>query len=276
MEGHKHSDKSRLRFVCLRVWENPDMSCAWWAENVHQSLARCVCHCFTANPKPALMSSATASAAKRARVDADVSERKLLADAVNNISKSQVSFATAVDVLQTLNSSAIGDLDRAIAVKRQELQDVSDELDRKVKNGQLDKDQQIKEYGRRAALEILKQTGEVAVREDEYTALQTQLGSLQRKDQAEKDALAAQIKEKHNRKMQAALKAQELGFKATDAETKAVSQQQTREIESLKQQIVTLSGELRAQRELTQKVAEASRPQAVQYGGEYGQGGQRK
>jgi hypothetical protein len=95
------------------------------------------------------------------------SDRQRMAEALNKIVTTQSGFISAVDTFKQYNETVIGDLDRRIDVKRQEWRDLNEELDHKLKNGQLELEQKLKEYGRRAVIDILKQTNETVIGNDE-------------------------------------------------------------------------------------------------------------
>ena len=169
------------------------------------------------------------------------------------------------DSLKKLIDEYLNDLMIKINLKKEELAYLSEEYDNKKRTLEINLDLDIKKYGRDKALEILEETGEVAVCEEAYNKLKNDYNSLliRQKEEIEN---AVSLEHQRNTKSNAVLKqTMELKNKAEVATVEAKLEAQLTQIEILNNTINQMKEDLNEQRKLTKDVANASNKAQMYY-----------
>lgn len=169
------------------------------------------------------------------------------------------------DSLKKLIDEYLNDLMIKINLKKEELAYLSEEYDNKKRTLEINLDLDIKKYGRDKALEILEETGEIAVCEDEYNKLKDDYRNLLLKQKDEIES-AVSFEHQRNTKSNAVLKQTlELKNKAEVATVEAKLEAQLTQIEILNDTIKQMREDLNEQRKLTKDVANASNKAQMYY-----------
>lgn len=187
------------------------------------------------------------------------SERLQLAQSIAKITSTQDSFAKAVEQMKDFSTEMLKNLDLEIDTKREELQRLENEFNNRMKDEQIKAEQALREFKYRGALEILKETDEVAINSEELAQLREKVSSADQRLQGELEKLRKEEKSSAQAAMSAALTNMNLTHKAEIAKITAENEQRVNDIENFKNTISTLQKEITAQRELTRQVAESSR-----------------
>jgi hypothetical protein len=133
------------------------------------------------------------------------------------------------------------------------------------KNTQIDIKQKLAEFKLKACEDLAKESGMVLTKTEELNSLHqnmsktmTELETLRKSYDKEVDKVRADEKSKYVSLLENEKKILQLNANVTNAELKAQTDQQIKEIQVLKTQIETLKHELSEQRNLTKEVAQAS------------------
>lgn len=188
------------------------------------------------------------------------SERLELAKAISSMTTKQDAFIKAVENMKEFDEEALKKLDLEMDSRKQDLAELERNIERIKKNGQIEVDQFLAEYKYTAAKKILLEHKEEPIEKSTLDKLNNELEDLRENKQDEIVAMKLKEKEKSAKAMAAALKNADLKHKAEIAELGAENKQNKHEINSLQKTIDNLTKEVSCARELTQKVAEASRP----------------
>lgn len=169
------------------------------------------------------------------------------------------------DSLKKLIDEYLNDLMIKINLKKEELAYLREEYDNKRRTLEINLDLDIKKYGRDKALEILEESGEIAVCEDEYNKLKDDYRNLLLKQKDEIES-AVSFEHQRNTKSNAVLKQTlELKNKAEVATVEAKLEAQLTQIEILNDTIKQMREDLNEQRKLTKDVANASNKAQMYY-----------
>jgi polyhydroxyalkanoate synthesis regulator phasin len=183
----------------------------------------------------------------------------LLSKAINALATKQDAFIKAVESMEELKREEIVKYDLEIEAKQEELDKLEEQFKHKLKNKQIETDQQISEYQYEQAIKILKEREELPVGTAEFQRMKEELTHLRSDiDKRVTDAVAIE-KAEGKRSMQAAINNATLTHKADTAVLTATVDQLKKQIETLEAANEKLNGEIKAQRELTEAVANAGR-----------------
>ena len=193
----------------------------------------------------------------------------VVSTAIDKLTKIHETFATAStsssEAIQALIQNYLTDLTNRINLKREELEYLEEDFANKRRAGEIDIDLNIKQYGRDAAIRILKDSGEIPIGREDYENLKTSYNSLlETKDSEIK--LAVEAENKRNEKHVAILKQTlELKNRAEVATVEAKLEAQVQQIQLLNDTIAQMKDDLNEQRKLTKDVADASSKGAQMY-----------
>ena len=141
----------------------------------------------------------------------------------------------------------------------------SKHLQNELKNDQILIKQKLAEFKLKACDEVAKEINMVVIKSDEYTNLQqlltktsTELNDLKKSFDKECDKIRGEEKGKYNTHLENEKKMLKMASDVINADIKAQTEQQIKEIAVLKEQIANLKHELTEQRTLTKDVAQAS------------------
>ncbi len=179
--------------------------------------------------------------------------------AINSLTTKQDAFVKAIEALEQFKKEELVKFDLELEAKQDELKLLDEEFKHKLKNKQIECDQQFAEYSYKAAMELLKERDESSISNSELQRMREELSHL-RGDVAKKISDATESeKVESKRALSAAIGNANLTHKAETAVLTATVDQQKKEILNLTQTIENLKKEVAAQRDLTKEVAMASR-----------------
>lgn len=181
------------------------------------------------------------------------------AKAVNLLAGKMDGFMKAVEGLSAFEKEALNTFDLEVDAKNGELKQLSEDFQHERKRHKIETDQYLKEYRYDGAVNILDERGEVPVEQSSLDELRAQVQQLTAdRDEAVSRAITSE-QAKAKAGLSSAINMCNLKHQAEVAELKAVNNQQQIQSENLATTIENLKGEVRAQRELTQAVANAAR-----------------
>lgn len=188
-----------------------------------------------------------------------------LTKSINELKKSRDQHIASVEKCDQLISDFLEDISVTVEQKQKELDKLDREYETKATDLKIDLEQEFKADARTKALEVLEITGEIPVDKESYENLQSELSKL-KSDQ--KDLIDEAVKTERQSAAKSAeytKRTLELTHKAEVAKSEAAVDQLKDHVAVLESQIESLKGDIEKQRNLTQAVAEASRPQMQQY-----------
>jgi hypothetical protein len=196
---------------------------------------------------------------KKVEATTRVNPRLEFSKAIQALTTKQDAFVKAIEALEQFKKEELIKFDLELEAKQEELKLLDEEFKHKLKNKQIECDQQFAEYGYKTAMELLKERDETSIGNSELQRMKEELSHL-RGDVAKKisDAVEAE-KAESKRALSAAIGNATLTHKAETAVLTATVEQQKKEIASLNQTIANLTKDIAAQRDLTKEVAMASR-----------------
>ncbi len=194
---------------------------------------------------------------------------------LHNLEKAELAFADAVNEWKTISKESIVELDFTIEQRREEiqqlekhriekLQSVEDEVSQSKKRKRIDCDNDIAAYKRESALKILKDTGEIAISEDLFNQMKTELQTQKAKYEQELKDTAGSLTGKAKREQEIALRSLELEWQSKTATITAEVKQLKEQEKNYMKTIVMLEKQLDDQRQLTKEVAQAGSKGAIQ------------
>jgi hypothetical protein len=193
------------------------------------------------------------------KTSAKSNDKLELSIAISKLALGQESFIKAVENLDSYKETALRELDLTINSKKEELQNLEDDLQKTLKDNQIEIDQFYREHQYEGALTKLNEVGEESIKTTELTKLQATISNLE-KDQTDNITKAVnEAKSNGERAMSGALSNMKMAHKAETAELNAKVKQQELQSDNLTTTIENLKFELSEQRKLTQSVAEAAR-----------------
>lgn len=196
---------------------------------------------------------------KKTNSNARENPKLLFAKAINSLATKQEAFVKAVEAMEELKKDELTKYDLEIEAKQDELDKLEEQYKHKLKNKQIETDQQIAEYQYEQAIKILKERDELPVGTAEFKRMKEELNHLRGDiDKRVSDAISIE-KSESKRTLQAAINNATLTHKADTAVLTATVDQLKKQIETLENANEKLNGEIKAQRELTEAVANAGR-----------------
>ena len=182
-----------------------------------------------------------------------------LAKAINAITQKMDGFEKAAEALKAHTKDTLVDFDMQIQAKNEELNRLTEEMEHAKKRGKTETELFLQEFRYEGAKKIVGDRHETPVPVTEYEQMKQTIARLTADRDKEIEAATKAEKDRSRSALEQALKMQELSHKAQTADLTATTNQQLKEIESLKQTIANLKEEVGAQRKLTEAVANASR-----------------
>lgn len=183
--------------------------------------------------------------------------------AIQGVTKAQDSFGKNVEGLKELISGTFNELELKLNSKQKELNDLEEKFSHNERSRKLEVDLNIKEHGYEAALDILKERGEVAVPEVTYEELKRMYSDLKASRDSDIDSVVKREQERNNKHIAVIKQTLELQNKAEVAKIQAQLEAQVKQVEVLQSTIERLTKDLDEQRKLTKDVAMASSKQHV-------------
>lgn len=198
-----------------------------------------------------------------ATVSNNKSERLVLSEHIAKCTSTMEKFLEATQQFQDYRTEIFADLDRQIESKTKEHEDYSQKINREEEEARITTQQRIKEFKRNAALQILEETHEVPIIEQELTDIRNELAELRTNKQKAIDEAVNQIKADEQKALKIAIQNMKLTHEAEIATIKAVADQKDKEVEVLRTTITDMKHELAEQRELTKSVASSLKSGAI-------------
>lgn len=191
------------------------------------------------------------------------SDRILLTKAITNLVSNRDHFTEAIDSFNQISKDMIVDLDLQIEDRRKELEESKTNIENELKNAKIKADQELSEYKRQAAINILEENGEEPIDSDELEELRNAEETFKEKHNEELEALRKDLTDKAKVELHSALNSQDLRHKAAFAETQAENNMLKKEIECLTNMISKLKSEIDAQRELSATIAQSNSKESI-------------
>ena len=191
------------------------------------------------------------------------SERLVLSEHIAKCTATMEKFLEATQQFQDYRTEIFADLDRQIESKTKEHEDYSQKMSREEEEARITTQQRIKEFKRSAALQILSETLEVPILEQELADIRNELNELRATKKIAIDEAVNQVKAEEQKTMKIALQNMKLTHEAEIATIKAVADQKDKEVEVLRTTIIDMKHELAEQRELTKSVASSLKSGAI-------------
>lgn len=201
----------------------------------------------------------TATATATAADQTAENPRLALAKAINSLSKQMEQFSKATDGLQAFTKDTLVDIDLQIQAKKEDLTRLTEDADHTKKRLKTDTDLFLQEYRYDGAKKILTDRNEIPVPVHDYEQMKATLTRLTAEREKDLEVALKSEKDRSAAAMNAAIQMNKLTHEAHTAKLTATTEQQLKEIESLKQTIANLKEEVGAQRKLTEAVAMAAR-----------------
>lgn len=205
-------------------------------------------------------SSGTAAAAASSSSTCSSDNPRLeLAKAIHALTQKMDGFDKAAEALTSFTKDTLVEFDLQIEAKNEELARLSEENEHTQKRLRTETSLFLAEHRYEGAKKILAERNEVAVLIADYDALKANLARITAEREKELETAIKTEKERGRAALEAAVQIRELNHKAQTAELTATTNQQIKEIESLKRTIDNLKDEVAQQRKLTEAVANAGR-----------------
>lgn len=189
----------------------------------------------------------------------EVNPRLELAKSILGVTQKIEALEKAAEGLKSYTKDTLVNLDMQIQAKNEDLNRLNEEHEHAKKRGKTETELFLQEFRYDGAKKIIAERHEIPVSSSEFEQMKATLTRLNAERDKEVEAAVKAEKERSRASLEQALKMQELSHKAATADLSATTNQQLKEIESLKQTIANLKEEVGAQRKLTEAVANASR-----------------
>lgn len=191
------------------------------------------------------------------------SERLVLSEHIAKCTSIMDKFLEATQQFQDYRTDIFADLDRKIEAKKQELDDVTQQISVEEEETRISTKQKLQEYKHDAAVELLSEYDEVPIKSEELKNLRTELEELHQNRESVIEEEVSKVKSEDNKALQVALNNMKLQHTAEVATLKAVAEQKEKEVKVLQNTIDDLKHELAEQRELTKSVASSLKQGAI-------------
>lgn len=204
-------------------------------------------------PSPVANSSCSVGA------DSTAHPRLELAKAIHALTQKMDGFDKAAEALTAFTKDTLVEFDLQIEAKNEELARLSQENEHTQKRLKTETSLFLAEFRYEGAKKILAERGEVAVPVADHETMKASLARLTAERDKDLEAATAAEKARGRAALESAVQMRELNHKAQTAELSATTNQQIKEIDSLKRTIDNLKDEVAQQRKLTEAVANAGR-----------------
>jgi hypothetical protein len=192
-----------------------------------------------------------------------------LASAITSLTNRSEQFMQSVEAFKTLQKSLGDNFENQILSKKRELENLEEEYVRRTRQKRIEMEQEIQEFGLKAATDILTKRGDVAISTEELGNLRTKIASLEQEH-------ATKLKEILTLEKETASKNLLIEKKTLQLEHEKAVASLTSQVESYQKQLTMATEELKkaemrleAERTLCQKIAESSsQPAIVQHVGQ--------
>lgn len=191
--------------------------------------------------------------------DGTVNPRLELARAVNGLSQKMEAFTKTTEQLAAFTKDSLVEFDMQIQAKNEELNRLQEENEHTMKRLKTETNLFLAEYRYDGAKKILAERGEVPISSQELADLRANVQRLTSERDKDIEAVVKTEKARAEASLQAQLSNKDLTHRAATAELTATTNQQVKEITSLKETIANLKSEVAEQRKLTESVANAGR-----------------
>ena len=182
-----------------------------------------------------------------------------LAKAINGLTQKMEAFGKAAEGLASYSKETLVDFDLQIQAKNEELARLAEETEHARKRNKTETELYLAEFRYNGAKTILAERGEVPIAQSDLDNMRSNLTRLTSERDKEMQDVIAKEKRHAEAALHSAVTMRDLNHKAASADLNAVTNQQLKEIESLKQTIANQKDEIAQQRKLTEAVANASR-----------------
>lgn len=186
-----------------------------------------------------------------------------LAKSLNTLVTKQDAFSKAVDSLKEFSRESIEELVREIDAKKEELNEIEKSISVKEKDGKINLEQRLKQYGYEEALKIIQDNGQTVIEDEQYQKTLTENNNLKTNWEQEIQKVRDEERARQKKEIVAVTNNLNLKHEAITAKITAETEQQAKEILSLTKSIESLRAEIAAQRELTKEVAMAGKQGAI-------------
>ncbi len=194
---------------------------------------------------------------------------------LHNLEKAQIAFSVAVEDYNNIKRESILELDFALEQKREELrlldreredkgQMLIEEMNQTKKRKRIDCDNDMAEYKRQSALQILQETKEIPILESKFTEMVTELDAMEQRHKGEVAKTVGKITSEAKKELDSQLRAKDLEHKSNTAMITAEVNQLKEQEKNYQKCIAMLEKQLDDQRQLTKEVAQASAKGAIQ------------
>jgi hypothetical protein len=202
----------------------------------------------------------TASATSSGTPDITTANPRLeLAKAINALSQKMEAFGKAAEGLASFTKDTLVEFDLQIQAKNEDLARLAEENDHTQKRLKTETTLFLAEFRYDGAKKVLSERNETPVPIADYEQMKATLTRLTAEREKDVENAVKVEKERARASLEAAVQMRELNHKAQTAELTATTNQQVKEIDSLKQTIANLKEEVAQQRKLTEAVANAGR-----------------
>lgn len=186
-----------------------------------------------------------------------------LARALNHVASSSDAFTRAVDEYKAFTSKTIQEVDDRIAATKLDYEDQKTKFESDYKRRKVELELQFQRDEAVACEAVLTKHGKVSVLKADYDTLRADAAAAKQALQTAVEETRKEADGAHRRALQAALTNKDMEHKANIAEIKAQNEQLLKQIEGLYKTIGEQRDEIKAQRQLTQSVAEAGKQGAI-------------
>lgn len=182
-----------------------------------------------------------------------------LAKAINGLSQKMEAFGKAAEGLASFTKETLVEFDLEIQAKNEDLARLAEETEHARKRNKTETELFLAEHRYNGAVEILAARQEVPISLSDLNQMKANLTRLTSEREKEIQEIIAREKKSSEASLHSAVAMSDLKNKATTADLTATTNQQIKEIVSLKETIANLKDEVAAQRKLTESVANAGR-----------------
>ena len=216
--------------------------------------------------------SETKTAAKRTRttsvaVSAEPkNDRLALASAISQIVNKGDAWVRAIEDFKELRQNLDQSLETELQTKKRQREELDVEYDQCKRAKKIHMEQELSEFGYAAALKLLAERKEVAIVESELQQLRQRLSELEKRGDAEVKKAVEEEKERAKKALAIETKTLQLQHEKEMAQLTSNTDSLKQQLQSAKEEIEKAEERLNAQRDLCQKIAEASaKAQIVQH-----------
>jgi chromosome segregation ATPase len=193
-------------------------------------------------------------------------DRLALASAISQIVNKGDAWVRAIDDFKELRQNLDQSLETDMQTKKRQREELDVEYEQCKRAKKIHMEQELSEFGYAAALKLLSERKEVAINEHELQQLRQRLSDLEKRGDTEVKKAVEEEKDRAKKTLAIETKTLQLQHDKEMAQLTSGQESLKQQLQSAKEEIQKAEERLNAQRDLCQKIAEASaKAQIVQH-----------